>query len=207
MMHLSSISWLKAVLFIVLFGESLTMQAQAPCELSCEQDTRISLCYESTTEVTPEQVLAPTTPACLQDLIVEVYSADGDSIGHVVDYTYVGQTLDIIVRDTVSGDTCQGSIRVQGDETHPTAVCDEFTVTSLNAETGSAVLCADNFDSGSYDNCFLQSIRIRRMDEEFFKDCIRVDCDDVGTPVMIVLRATDYEGLTDDCMIRLSVDE
>ncbi|MEL6923279.1 MAG: HYR domain-containing protein, partial [Bacteroidota bacterium] len=76
-----------------------------------------------------------------------------------------------------------------------------------NAETGSAVLCADNFDSGSYDNCFLQSIRIRRMDEEFFKDCIRVDCDDVGTPVMVVLRATDYEGLTDDCMIRLSVDE
>ncbi|HEB62026.1 MAG TPA: hypothetical protein ENI82_02640, partial [Bacteroidetes bacterium] len=189
---------------ILLFLSTFKLNAQ--CEPVCKDNTKIYLCYESTVEVLPEDVLKPIQPECLKDMVVDIFQ-NGDSLGNQVSYLLAGQTLDVRLTDTLSHFTCQSTITIERDSTPPTAVCDEFTVTTLPLD-GYAVLCADNFDSGSYDNCFLQSIKIRRMDDNSsFKNCIRVSCSDVGAPIMVILQATDYEGLTDICMIELSVQE
>ncbi|HHH49705.1 MAG TPA: hypothetical protein ENK52_01855, partial [Saprospiraceae bacterium] len=133
---------------ILLFFSAFKLDAQ--CEPVCKDNTDIYLCYESTVEVLPEDVLKPIHPDCLKDMVVEVFQ-NGLSIGNQVSYLMAGQTLDVTLTDTTNLFTCQSTITIERDGTHPTAVCDEHTVTTL-PPSGSAILCADNFDSGSYDN-------------------------------------------------------
>ena len=206
MTPLSKTPHLLIVLISFLFSVIITTQLHAQCALECKDNPRVSLCYESTLEVTPEMVLKDLATECLTNLVVDIF-VNGDSIGNEVNYYMAGQTLEARVRDTTSSFICSTTIQVQKDEIPPTPVCDENTVTTLSSENGSVIMCAEDFDSGSYDNCFLQSIKIRRMDDPFYKTCIRFDCDDVGAPVMIVLQARDYEGLTAECMVELTVQE
>ena len=59
------------------------------------------------------------------------------------------------------------------DDIIPTMVCREFTDISLTLD-GTAVVCADEFDEGSSDNCGLDSLVIKRMGEpdSRFQPCI-----------------------------------
>lgn len=100
------------------------------------------------------------------------------------------------------------------DNTPPVAVCDEHTVVTLN-ESGVGQLFAKNVDNGSYDNCSLDSMLIRRMNADScgvpsdtnFKTAITFCCKDVGIVQTVVFRVKDKGGRYNDCMVRVTVQD
>lgn len=98
------------------------------------------------------------------------------------------------------------------DDDQPIAICDQFTTVSLtNAQNGGARICADNLDSGSYDNCAITSRTVRRMDADEatpFTDCIDLTCADAAnSPIMVVMRVADAAGNFNDCMVEVEVQD
>jgi hypothetical protein len=115
------------------------------------------------------------------------------------------------------------------DQTAPVAVCDEITQVALSSD-GLAVIYAETFDDGSYDNCCLDRFEVRRMTDncgvlgnttfdndgdlndspsdpdngEFVTFC----CSDItNSPVMVVFRAYDCNNNFNECMIEVLVED
>ena len=124
---------------------------------------------------------------------------------HVVTYVAYDQCY--------NSDTCQINIEVR-DHTPPVTICDGFTTIGLN-EFGEAHLYAHVLDDGTYDDCYLDSFAVRRMDlgancgypDTIFRSYVRFCCADVGTNVMVVFRAWDKAGNYNDCMVEVEVQD
>jgi len=98
-----------------------------------------------------------------------------------------GNTTDILYNITVV------------DKVAPTAVCDEITDVAVNS-AGEAVVFAQTFDDGSYDNCGDVHIYAARMPFAGFPmaalnfyDAVEFDCSDVGGSHMVVMLVLDFE--------------
>lgn len=100
------------------------------------------------------------------------------------------------------------------DELDPVAVCDEHTVISIN-EQGVGKLYATSVNSGSFDNCTLDSMAIRRMTDwcgipgnTDFGPSVTFCCEDLTrNPHMVVFRVWDKQGNFNDCMVSVTVQE
>ncbi len=98
------------------------------------------------------------------------------------------------------------------DMTAPNPICDELTNVSLGI-LGVALVPADVFDDGSFDNCCLAGFQVRRMTaicnplDSIFGDSITLCCTDVGDTVQVVFRALDCSGNANDCMVLVEVEE
>lgn len=101
------------------------------------------------------------------------------------------------------------------DHTPPVTVCDGFTTVGLN-EYGEAHLYAVTLDDGTYDDCYIDSFAVRRMDmgapcgnqDTLFKSYVRFCCADVdSTNVMVVFRAWDKAGNYNDCMVEVEIQD
>ncbi len=98
------------------------------------------------------------------------------------------------------------------DNIAPTVICKENIVVALT-QSGTAQVLAQAFDNGSYDNCSLDSIRVRRMDscgvvmDLPFERFVEFQCCDVGREVMVQLSAWDTVGNTNSCMVRVQVQD
>ncbi|MEI6412541.1 MAG: HYR domain-containing protein, partial [Bacteroidota bacterium] len=113
--------------------------------------------------------------------------------------------------------TCSFKMKVE-DQVPPVAVCDQTTVVALGAN-GQAQVNSITFDDGSYDNCGQVFIKARRSNGSSFSDQVSFSCSDVGTTVMVVLRAYDQspgsgsvststlEDHANDCMIQVQVQD
>lgn len=90
------------------------------------------------------------------------------------------------------------------DRIRPIMVCRELTTIGLTID-GTAQICAEAFDEGSYDNCVLDSLAVKLMDEpdSLFRKCLLFTCHD--TTAMVVLRGYDLVGNHNECMIELTV--
>ena len=85
------------------------------------------------------------------------------------------------------------------DKVAPTAVCDEITDVALNS-AGEAVVFAETFDDGSYDNCGDVYVYAARMPFAGypmaalnFYDAVTFDCADVDGSHMVVMLVLDFE--------------
>ncbi len=101
------------------------------------------------------------------------------------------------------------------DLTPPVTICDQFTTVALTSD-GYAWVHASVFDDGSYDECELANLTVRRMDDgvpcdniddDIFDEYVRFCCLDQGEDVMVVLRATDAAGNVNDCMVNVTVQD
>lgn len=110
------------------------------------------------------------------------------------------------------------------DNIAPTPVCDEITQISISG-AGSAIVYASTFDDGSTDNCGIAAYDVRRMTDNCDitgnttydslddpadtdnGDYISFCCADVGTTVDVILRVTDYEGNSNECMVQVLVED
>jgi len=110
--------------------------------------------------------------------------------------------------------TCQQTLIVQ-DAIPPVAVCDQNTKVSLGAD-GTARVFWPTFEDGSYDNCEIDRIEVRRMDREFdcepnsffFKEFVEFCCADLDrNPVQVLFRVTDLSGNQNTCMINVTVED
>ncbi|MBK9270101.1 MAG: DUF11 domain-containing protein [Saprospiraceae bacterium] len=110
-------------------------------------------------------------------------------------------------------DSCEFRVNVV-DHTPPTAICDRETAISLD-RFGMADIPAHVFDDGSYDNCLIHSLKVRRMDEggpcQFkdtqLRDSVRFCCADIGNLVTVLFVATDYHGNSNTCMVQVEVQD
>lgn len=121
-----------------------------------------------------------------------------------------------VARDSCYNESrCTVTVDVR-DHTPPVTVCDGYTTVGLN-EYGEAHLYAIALDDGSYDDCYLDSFAIRRMDmgrncgnpDTSFKSYVRFCCEDVDTSqnVMVVFRAYDKAGNYNDCMVEVEIQD
>jgi hypothetical protein len=98
------------------------------------------------------------------------------------------------------------------DDEEPVTICDEFTFVSLD-ENGVGYAGIKSFDDGSWDNCGIDKIEIRRM--ESFSCGSRNDwgqkvefcCLDVGKDVLVSLRVIDKSGNSNTCMVIAEVQD
>lgn len=77
---------------------------------------------------------------------------------------------------------------------------------------GTAVVNEGTFDDGSYDQCCFDGLFVRRMESNScsgtsFEHTVTFCCDDIGETIIVVLRATDCAGNTNDCMVEVQVQD
>jgi len=112
--------------------------------------------------------------------------------------------------DCANTSSCSTTLTVVDDDS-PTVICDEFTVTTLN-NTGVAIIFANTFDDGTYDNCSYFTLAVRRMTEACgtqptFGPNVFFCCEDVGQDIQVEMQATDWAGNTNSCMVTVHVDD
>lgn len=92
------------------------------------------------------------------------------------------------------------------DDQSPVAICeDEFKVT-LNS-SGNANISASLFDYGSFDNCCLNSVLVKRIGSGLpFETSLSFDCSDIAeSPISIDLYVDDCNGNSNNCQFVLNV--
>lgn len=109
--------------------------------------------------------------------------------------------------------SCSFYVTVE-DQTPPVALCDRETVVTLN-RFGEVWVPADVFDDGSYDDCHINKMMVRRMSldpvcgevNHEFKDSIHFCCEDLGKEVMVVFKVSDFHGNENTCMVVVEVQD
>ena len=114
-------------------------------------------------------------------------------------------------------DLC-GNVAMRGftvtveDQVPPFAICDEFTVVGLSGD-GQAIVDAITFDDGSFDNCGdIVSYRARKMTNpcggsNAWSESVTFCCEERGQEVMVQFEVTDSEGLSNTCMVTVTVED
>jgi uncharacterized repeat protein (TIGR01451 family) len=101
------------------------------------------------------------------------------------------------------------------DRTPPVAICDQQTVVTLD-RFGEAWVAANVFDDGSYDDCHLKYMQVRRMTspnvpcgytDQFFHDSVQFCCQDIGKEIMVMFKVVDAHGNENTCMVRVEVQD
>ncbi len=95
----------------------------------------------------------------------------------------------------------------------PVAVCDQHTTVSLSFDE-TVTVDALTFDDGSYDECTSVDFAVRRMTDNCgvagntaYGPSVTFCCADVGDVVMVEFRVTDENGLSNTCMVEVTVDD
>ena len=109
-------------------------------------------------------------------------------------------------------DSCTIDVWVK-DLTPPVVICKKHTTVSMTYDSIVRVY-ADAFDNGTYDDCCLDSIVVKRMDnggactyQPDFKPYVEFCCADIGNTVMVILRAYDCHGNYNECMVEVEVQD
>lgn len=117
------------------------------------------------------------------------------------------------ISDQCGNDTQVRFTIVVEDQVAPFAVCKEFTVVSLGGN-GRAVVNALAFDNGSFDNCGeIQTYRARKMTDACgipnsqFTESVEFCCEEKGQSIMVEFQVTDFQGLSNTCMVEISVQD
>ena len=103
------------------------------------------------------------------------------------------------------------------DTTPPWMACDYHTVVTLGSN-GVGTAYAETFDDGSTDNCGIQKFEVRRMfqgwcgpgvdDDTQFGPYVQFCCEDLtGGSIWVVLKATDFKGNSNTCMVEVTVQD
>ncbi len=92
--------------------------------------------------------------------------------------------------------SCQITVTVT-DSKKPTAICDN-QVWAFLEEDGTALIFAETFDNGSYDNCAIDHLQVSRSGEPF-DDFVSFDCSDIGPSIEVKLLVVDVNGLSSEC--------
>jgi hypothetical protein len=140
--------------------------------------------------------------------IVYLNGVDGQAGGHVPP---PGLPLGIHMVQYQVTDACGNQTLLDvavtiADEWQPVAVCDDFTTVSLDND-GYAWITPQTVDAGSYDNCCLAGMSIRREDDSgtSFSDAVWVECTD--DTVLVTMQVKDCEGHVNECTVHILVKD
>lgn len=195
--------------------------------------------YIEITDTVAPEIICPdvhyvktNTSSCDADVFIEmpqIMDQCSDSFrvdlvypgGFIEDYTarYITLPVDTnllkfrVYDECYNVDSCVFEVIVE-DNTPPLAICDQFTTVGLT-DTGIAYIYAHTFDDGSYDNCALKKMEVKRMDDgancgwvaDTFGPYVEFCCEDAGTNVMVLFRVTDKSGNENTCMVEVEVQD
>ncbi len=99
--------------------------------------------------------------------------------------------------------SCEITVTVQ-DTKKPTALCELLVQVSLE-EDGTALIFAETFDNGSYDNCEIGEYLVKRGTTDIYDEFVTFDCDDVNTNLQVTLKVVDVHGLQNTCVVDVVV--
>ena len=100
------------------------------------------------------------------------------------------------------------------DLTPPTVICNEFVQISLSPSQSEVSALA--FNDGSYDDCCLDTLLVRRMadgpcdgdaQDDPFTGSVLFCCADLGQDITVVMRAYDCSGNYNDCLVSVAVED
>ncbi len=181
--------------------------------------------------ITEVQVTFPDQNSCTADVTVPAVMVSdvcsGESItvsvsaglstintngGTLRNVPFGTQTVTYTATDACGNSSSATVSIVISDNIAPTVICKENLVVALT-QSGTAQVRAEAFDNGSYDNCQLDSIRVRRMDSCGtamvlpFGRIVDFQCCDVGQEVMVELGVWDSVGNFNSCMVIVQVQD
>lgn len=157
---------------------------------------------------------ATITDNCSNEFNVEIVTPVGNFEGNGGQFALmpVGiHTLYYYVTDLCDNTSIDSTTLVITDDAPPIAICNEHTTVSLSLD-GTAVVFAETFDDGSYDNCAMDRFEVRRMAsscnlETTFDDFVTFTCCELDESIMVIFRAYDTEGNFNDCMVDVDVQD
>jgi len=177
--------------------------ANSQCTLACNGTTNISLdnMTSNCQAVITVGMVADTSGCVSTDLSVLVYDLDGNVIPNAtITSAYIGQTLEVVVLDGASNNSCWGNILIE-DKLPPVLDC---------TQGPSDITCYDlqNFMPVATDNCDTDIEMIKtKPDSIVLNDCTDPNVsDDVLKTVFVTYIAVDDQGLeSDECTFEFSV--
>ncbi len=161
-------------------------------------------------------VLDPRIPPSSLDAVTDGVVNNKDNTYTINDLPVGLSWVLFIATDGCGNSTeCATEVRVE-EKTKPIPVCQFETVVALTTE-GTARVYAESFDDGSYDNCALDSMKVKRMvkgnctgaagDSEF-GPYVEFCCADIkNNPIIIIFQVKDKAGNTNECMVQVTVQD
>ncbi len=102
------------------------------------------------------------------------------------------------------------------DKTKPAIACDQHTVVSLTVENNGQVVRvpAEVFDDGSRDNCAIDTMLVRRVNDNCgqpqnltFRPYVEFCCNDLGRTNYVILKVIDRAGNMSQCTVKVDVQD
>lgn len=137
-----------------------------------------------------------------------------NSNGGNVDFSLGESLVTYTVYDGCLNSSMQSFSVTVVDNTAPVMVCDQNTVISLKAD-GTAYAPANVFDDGTIEDCSPFTLEVRRMDNgaacgannSAFGEFVEFCCADAGQTVQVILKATDADGNSNECMVNVVIQD
>ncbi|MEM1121031.1 MAG: cohesin domain-containing protein, partial [Bacteroidota bacterium] len=150
---------------------------------------------------------ATISDACSNEIAVRITSKFNtiEGNGGILTNVPVGTHTIVYEATDACGNKAEKPMRLTVvDDDPPTVVCNDETVVSLTGD-GTATVFATSFDGGTYDNCCLDKLLVRRVGDADFGLSVKFAC--VDTEVMVELQATDCNGNVNSCMVNVSIQD
>ncbi|GIV31850.1 MAG: hypothetical protein KatS3mg030_152 [Saprospiraceae bacterium] len=199
---------------IATYLQIIAVKDTTPPQATCPPNMTVGT--NSSQSCTATFILPPASISdnCSSSFVVSMNTPVGLIMGNgglIKNVPLGNHTITYNVADNCGNSTtCQMSVQVV-DQSPPTVVCDAYTVVALN-NNGVAVVFAQTFDDGSYDNCSSVSFSVRRMTaacgtQPVFGPTVKFCCSDVGDDVQVEMKATDAAGNSNTCMVTVHVED
>jgi len=135
-------SIMALMLLLFLAG---TQEIQAQCALACNKATQVSLDENCEAEITPSMILNADTTICPNGNFAVTVSYHGRPIATspVVTCEHIGRTLEVMIRDLTSGNSCWGEITVE-DKLPPIIECGSDTLFCYEMAKYTGPIITDN---------------------------------------------------------------
>jgi Secretion system C-terminal sorting domain len=143
--------WLLVATLSVFASANLSAQ----CALSCNNLVQISLDQDCSVTVLPDMVLeGDVNLICPNGNLVVEMKIGNSWVPAVVNNNHVGQTIQVRVRDLISGNNCWGYMKIE-DKLAPTIDCNDITVSCAMTNFSPSALEALGYDGipAADDNC------------------------------------------------------
>lgn len=179
-------------------------------EISLPADLTIST-NTNVCEATVSLPAANISDACSGTITISVQSPFGNltTNGGMIHNVPVGTHNITYSAIDACGNTSSATLQVTVvDVVPPTPICEDRTIISITSDGASSAF-VQSFDNGTFDNCCLETVLIRRMDTPDlpFGTNVAFSCADIGGTVMVVLEATDCYANSNSCMVEVVVQD
>ncbi len=172
-------------------------------------------CSEWTYEVSYMKINELGQP-WIDDNVVTVYDNNGNfDYYKITDMQKDSTWIKYTITDACGLSTNAYTELVVVDKEKPTAICEGYTVVSVD-DQGRADVFAETFDDHSWDNCGIDRFEVKRLnsycpgypEDLEFGDYVNFCCTDIGNGyVKVVMRVYDFSGNFNDCIVNVTVDD